>query len=101
MQMYYNSQNETYNTPFGAVIVGTAVSFFIRIYTIHSDDKCYLVVYNQEKEYRRIEMKVVFGDKEKTGFYLNTKFDKVDLYFYYFEFITSQGVFTMGITKSF
>ncbi len=96
MQMYYNSQNETYKTPFGAVSVGTAVSFFIRIYTIHSDDKCYLVVYNQEKEYRRIEMKVVFGDKEKTGFYLNTKFDKVDLYFYYFEFITSQGVFYYG-----
>ncbi|MBK5253715.1 MAG: hypothetical protein JJE03_04580 [Peptostreptococcaceae bacterium] len=90
MQMYYNSQNETYKTPFGAISVGTAVGFFIRVDTIHSDDKCYLVFFDQEKEYKRTEMKAVVGVKEKTGFYTTMKFDEVNLYFYYFELVTSQ-----------
>lgn len=61
MKVYYNSRDEFYKSPFGAVKTGTVVTFKIRVSDHIKALKCYIAMWNQNDRLPDVEME---KDKE-------------------------------------
>ena len=60
MKVYYNSRDEFYKNPFGAVKTGTVVTFRLRVSEQIKALKCHIAMWNLDKRLPNIEM-----EKEK------------------------------------
>ncbi len=56
MKVYYNSRDEYYKKPFGAVEVGTTVTFKIRVSDHIKALKCYIAMWRQDERLPDLEM---------------------------------------------
>ena len=56
MKVYFNSRDEFYKYPFGAVKVGTEVTFRLRVSEHMKGIKCYLAMWQNDSKLPEIEM---------------------------------------------
>ena len=56
MRVYFNSRDEYYRSPFGAVKVGTEVTFRLRVSEHIRGLKCFIAMWQNDKKLPDIEM---------------------------------------------
>lgn len=78
--MHYDSKNEFYKNPFGAVNINQKITFFVE----NDGKECYLVIKKDKKDYKYIFMYKTVKEG-KTGFEVDFIPDEVCLYFYHFQ----------------